>query len=49
MTAACDGTYFPRTWEVEARGSEIPDQPQQLSEFEASWGYMRLCIKQANK
>lgn len=37
-------TYNTSTWEVEAGGSRIHGQPQLLSKFEASLGYLRVCL-----
>jgi hypothetical protein len=39
----------PSTWEVEAGGSEVRGYPQLHSEFEASLGYIRACLKTGNK
>lgn len=35
----------PRTWEKETGMFQVQGQPQQHDEFQASLGYMRLCLK----
>ena len=38
----------PSTWEMEAGGSGVQGHPWLHSEFEASLGYMRPCLKTIN-
>lgn len=42
-------TYNPSTWEVEVGGSEIQTHPYLHSTFEASLGYMKLCLEEKAK
>lgn len=43
------GTCHPCTWEAEAGGSETQGHPQLHCEFEASLGYMTLCLREEGK